>query len=105
MILALMTSSSRLGPNSLFGVTFCHVAPLARLRGGMDAESEEMTVQVGKLRQMPSGEWCVRCRNGPVDAGGMAAVDALQAKRGALLLVPHLRRGAPGLETDNNGYS
>ena len=27
----------------------------------MDAESEEMTVQVGKLRQLPSGEWYVHC--------------------------------------------
>ena len=30
-----------MGPNSFFGVTFCHSAPLARLRGGMD------TVQLG----------------------------------------------------------
>ena len=28
----------------------------------MDAESEEMTVQVGKLRQMPSGLWYVHCK-------------------------------------------
>ena len=28
----------------------------------MDAESEEMTVQVGKLCQLPSGLWYVHCR-------------------------------------------
>ena len=44
----------------MFGVTFCHVAPLARLRGGMDAET--VAVQIGKLRQLPSGEWYVHCR-------------------------------------------
>ena len=28
----------------------------------MDAESEEMTVQAGKLRQLPSGLWYVHCK-------------------------------------------
>ena len=54
------------GPNSFFGVTFCHVAPLARLRGGMDAETE--AVQIGKLRQLHSGEWYVHCRCCPKEA-------------------------------------
>ena len=44
----------------MFGVTFCHVAPLARLRGGMAASSEEVTL--GKLRELPSGEWYVHCK-------------------------------------------
>ena len=36
-----------MGPNRFFGVTFCHSAPLARLRGGMD------TVQLGdKVQQL-----------------------------------------------------
>ena len=39
-----------MGPNSLFGVTFCHVAPLARLRGRMD------TVQVGHEIQQLKAE-------------------------------------------------
>ena len=34
----------------MFGVTFCHVAPLARLRGGMD------TVQVGDEIQQLKAE-------------------------------------------------
>ena len=57
-----MTSSSSLGSNNFFGVTFCHVAPRARLRGGMDADSEEMPVERGKLRQRSSGKWYVQCR-------------------------------------------
>ena len=46
----------------MFGVTLCHVASLARLRGGMDADSEEMPVERGKLRQLSSGKWYVHCR-------------------------------------------
>ena len=60
-----MTSSSCLGSNSLFGVTFCRVAPLARLRGGMEdlvlpAESE--SVAEGKTRQLRDGRWSVQCK-------------------------------------------
>ena len=49
-----------MGPSSFFGVTFCHVAPPARLRGGMDVEPE--AVQAGKLHLLSSGEWYVRCK-------------------------------------------
>ena len=44
----------------MFGVTFCDVAPLARLRGGMDAETE--AAQISKLYQLPGGWWYVHCR-------------------------------------------
>ena len=54
-----------MGSNSLFGVTFCRVAPLARLRGGMGdlvlpAESE--SVAEGKTRQLRDGRWSVQCK-------------------------------------------
>ncbi|MDA8584341.1 hypothetical protein N9L68_08890 [bacterium] len=53
-----------MGSNSFFGVSFCHVAPLARLRGGMDAESAGMTVEVGKLQYLPrEGMWYVHCKH------------------------------------------
>ena len=48
-----------MGPNSISSVTFSHVAPLARLRGGMDAESN---VKRGELGQLPSGEWYAHCK-------------------------------------------
>ena len=51
--------------NSLFGVTFCYVATLACLRGGMDAETLPTSfeaVQMGKLYQLPRGWWYVHCR-------------------------------------------
>ena len=45
-----MTSYSNFCPDSFFGATFCHSAPLARLRGGMD------TVQLGDKIQQLSAE-------------------------------------------------
>ena len=62
IILAFITSSSRLGPSSLFAPIVVHVAPLARLRGGMEAHAEEMAVQRGKLRPLSSSEWYARCK-------------------------------------------
>ena len=50
------------GPKQFFGPIVVHVAPLARLRGGMEAHAEEMTVPAGKLRQLSSGKWHVRCK-------------------------------------------
>ena len=49
-----------MGPNSFFGVTFCHVAPLARLRGGMAAETEAL--KAGKLHKLSTGKWFVHCK-------------------------------------------
>ena len=50
------------GPKQFFGPIVVHVAPLARLRGGMDAHAEERAVPAGKLRQLSSGKWYVHCR-------------------------------------------
>ena len=49
-----------MGPNGFFGVTFCYVEPLARLRGGMAAETE--TLKLGMLHKLSTGKWFVHCK-------------------------------------------
>ena len=65
MIFALMTLESSLGSNSFFGVSFCHVARLARLLGGMPTETEDLSHS--KLHQLPSGKWYVHCKHCATD--------------------------------------